>query len=321
MIKKLLFMGALLIPGVAYGGDPSDDLSVNIVAAGSAPEVPAAARAAGFTTLAANYDFSQPLYSKQSNWLDCSNNDTTKVWHRGWNLSNRVPCNIFQTTDPVTGDKVLDLQWLVSFSDPGDPNNNKVIMETTNLNVNPAATTDFPNAYYEVVYRVGQAKIPNDHCFPLHAFWSWSTQHAQGTGEAPIEWDTVETYGECGGGKGVSGAVHNWGADFHRFIWETPDVPASYDPTQYHTYALRITSNGTTQTEGCGYLDSVLLGCTPANPRGSQYQQRNFLIINNGAGNSTNVRNNDLYVKSIRVWSCADWKTTMCNGNVLTGAP
>jgi len=29
----------------------------------------------------------------------------------------------------------------------------------------------------------------------------------------------------------------------------------------------------------------------------------------------------DMYVKSYRVWSCANWKTTQCNGPVLTTSP
>src|ERR1700730_16567866 len=71
MIKKLFFMAALLAPGLAYGGNPSADLTGQIVPAGSGPPVPAPAAAAGFTTLAGNFDFSQPLYATQSNWLDC----------------------------------------------------------------------------------------------------------------------------------------------------------------------------------------------------------------------------------------------------------
>src|SRR5215475_4350042 len=69
MVRELFYAAALLVPGLAYAGNPSADLSVQIVPA--VPQVPAGAQAAGFTTLAANYDFSQPKYASQSNYLTC----------------------------------------------------------------------------------------------------------------------------------------------------------------------------------------------------------------------------------------------------------
>jgi hypothetical protein len=65
MKKKLFFAAMLVAPSLAY----SADLTVQVVPAASSPAVPAGAQAAGFTTLAANYDFTQPL---PSNWLGCS---------------------------------------------------------------------------------------------------------------------------------------------------------------------------------------------------------------------------------------------------------
>ncbi len=88
MIKKLFFAAALLAPGLVYAADPSANLSVEIVPAGSDPAVPAQAAAAGFTTLAANFDFvnnTMCVYDGRSpacvaaspttNWLDCTGND------------------------------------------------------------------------------------------------------------------------------------------------------------------------------------------------------------------------------------------------------
>jgi hypothetical protein len=65
MKRKLFFAAMLLAPSLAYGAD----LTVQVVPAASSPAAPAGAQAAGFTTLAANYDFTQPL---PSNWLGCS---------------------------------------------------------------------------------------------------------------------------------------------------------------------------------------------------------------------------------------------------------
>src|ERR1700761_1982291 len=86
MFKKIL-LAALLAPVLAYGGSPSTDLSVQIVPAASPPPPPptnltppAPAQAAGFTTLAANYDFTGQTsdgvhpanwYQTITNWLTC----------------------------------------------------------------------------------------------------------------------------------------------------------------------------------------------------------------------------------------------------------
>ena len=103
-------MAALLMPGLAHGANPTADLSVQIVPAGSAPAVPAAAQAAGFTTLALNADFSQPEYAGSS-WFDCGGSENTdKVWHQDDQLYNDgfPPCSdIVQVNDG--GNIVLDL--------------------------------------------------------------------------------------------------------------------------------------------------------------------------------------------------------------------
>jgi hypothetical protein len=58
MIKRVFITAALLVPSLAYSANPSANLTVQVD-----PAVPAEAAAAGFTTLAANYDFTQPLYA------------------------------------------------------------------------------------------------------------------------------------------------------------------------------------------------------------------------------------------------------------------
>src|SRR5690348_16001070 len=103
MIKKLSFMAALWLPGLAYAGNPSADLSVQIVPA----PPPAPAVAAGFTTLTLNADFSTPFYANKANWLDCGG-ATSPQWYKQWVAfgSNGVaaPCSaILQETDPLTG--------------------------------------------------------------------------------------------------------------------------------------------------------------------------------------------------------------------------
>jgi hypothetical protein len=72
MKRTLLFATVLLAPSLAYSANPTADSGA-----------PAGALAAGFTTLAANYDFSQALYATQSNWLDCNGTNDSLPWHAG----------------------------------------------------------------------------------------------------------------------------------------------------------------------------------------------------------------------------------------------
>jgi hypothetical protein len=60
-----------------------------------------------------------------------------------------------------------------------------------------------------------------------------------------------------------------------------------------------------------------------ANPQATvvELSQRNFLILELGPQTPPPGARIDMYVENVRVWSCADWKATMCNGTVLTGAP
>jgi hypothetical protein len=63
MINKLFFTAALLARGLAHAGNPSADLSVQIVPDGSPLAVPAPAAAAGSTTQALNADFTSAAWS------------------------------------------------------------------------------------------------------------------------------------------------------------------------------------------------------------------------------------------------------------------
>jgi hypothetical protein len=193
-----------------------------------------------------------------------------------------------------------------------------MVMET--LSHDGTKVTDFPNAYYEIVYRVTPtvADSTND---PLTIFWTWGTAAARG-GPGPIEYDYIENYGANFGS--YDAAIHNWGNNQNgsQYLWQgRSSLPSVYDPTHYHTYAGRLTSDGSTLVSACSYVDNNLIACKNPQAAGAEFNQRNFLIVNNGMSNATVTQQTDMYVKSIRVWSCANWQTTMCNGTVLTGAP
>ena len=101
MLKHILVAAALLAPALTYGADlsvqivpaasptppssPTPPPSSNGIACDIGPNytgtIPAGAQAAGFTHCAANYDFSQPFYATQSNWLNCAGASKPPILH------------------------------------------------------------------------------------------------------------------------------------------------------------------------------------------------------------------------------------------------
>jgi hypothetical protein len=152
-----------------------------------------------------------------------------------------------------------------------------------------------------------------------------------------IEWDVEEI--ETGALWKSSAGVHNWGnGNGVIFLWceyggcgAPPGINSgTFDPNIYHTFGIRVTSDGATMV-GCAYVDNVFINCG-ALPGGlSAFQAalgRNFLVLQNACdwwnqpgGQCTQGQEQHLYVKSVRVWSCASWATTQCNGPVLSGPP
>ena len=323
-LSAKLLMAALLASGLAYGGNPSANLSGQVVPAGSDPPVPAEAEAAGLTTLVADYDFSQPQYATQSNWLDCTGTNSALPWHYGtpgtppWQLP---PCNINQTTDPVTGQTVLNVQWLESYG------SNKFLIMCNCLN--GTTYVDYPNFYVETVLRIDNASSPFGAPFALGAVWSG--QDFGGSYELPsgIELDYVELANGSGGV--FDAAVHNWGnlsrANNVIAPGDSNNLPSGYTVTSYHKYGMLFTSDGTTASYACSFVDDFNQGCistaTLSSP--NQYLWRNYLLVSNGSNDGA-APDTAQYIQYIRVWSCANWAlpagqtpmaASMCSGSTL----
>ena len=274
--------------------------------------------AAGFTTLAANYDFSQPFYATQSNYLTCI---TTSVppynttWYQNSVYSAGVPCAINQVFDAVAGANVLDLHWDTSYPH----NNNNQILST--LAPDNGFVTSYPlGAYYEAKFRVSR----NEYA-AFAAFWAvGGYYHGAPSG---AEFDFIELYGDyyhSGGQPGWDNNTHNWpngGACCGAFI--SGLAPGGFDITQYHIYGMRITTDGSSAIEMCGYIDNMFQGCNPM--PGSIVPNlfvRSFVQLSMGASNNVQpAAPFDMDVEWVHVWSCASWQTTNCPGQVLTEAP
>ena len=312
MIKKLFFTAALVVPSLAYAGNPSADLAVQIVPAGSA--VPAPAQAAGFTTLALNADFTQPFYATPSNWLACAGATNPQWWIGGAQTdgAHPPPCSaIRQANDPSTGQPVLDMTWLPSYQV-----GNTAMTEIWTVNQAPGTTrgTMYPFGYYEAVARI----VPMTNNTPDNQYFGFWTNDASNGSAGGIEYDAIETRQ-----NGVTDScIHNWGqGGAGNCLWigtPPPEVAGGYDATQYHKYAMRITGDGGKAIWMCNYVDDVFQGCVQANASGSQLTgQRNIPQLAVGAmSNNPGLPNTrfrqDLYVKSVRVWSCSDWQGSFC---------
>jgi hypothetical protein len=299
----------------AMGTSPSVDVPITISSSGPTP--PPGAVAAGFTTLAANYDFTQTL---PANWLGCYSStggydNGPHQWYQGnfWH-SKEPPCNISQAFDSVAGSNVLDLGWLPSYAGQGTEDE----VEITTESHDTTQVTDFPpNVYLEIVARVSPLAA-NPTNFPQSGFWTWGTLASRDTNHAPIEWDILELYGASA--ACCDAAIHNWGNPGVGvpYLWQgSSSLPSGWDPTQYHTYAVRTTSDGSSVMSGCAYVDGNLIRCVNPQAIGAEFNLRNYILLWNGSS----TQQLDMYVKSVHVWSCANWQTTMCNGTVLTGAP
>ena len=319
MIKKLSFLAALLAPGLAFGANPSADLSVQIVPAGTTtstqcPSVaPAEAQAAGFTTMALCNDFTQPIPNTAgtglpANWLgvmdannSCAYSDTTPhVWYQTlWYLGCSPPYNepgsgIQQVTDPANGNLALRI---------GYTQNDQVhyqYQSITTMSPSTGQFQDYPQAsliewtFRDITESVTAGAPNND-------FWTWTRSAATGCNGCVLEYDIFEDWGVNSNSAGIGNAVHNWwagnqgaggwGCGVYGRQYVNPGVggpcpfgsPANFTTATYHTYGMLITTDGATAIWACGYVDHVL--------RGSCKKVPESLNPNNGQGGGFGQRN------------------------------
>jgi hypothetical protein len=341
---------ALLVACHAYGADPTADLTIQVVPAGGGGiacaigpnytgAIPAPAQQAGFTTCARNNDFTQTL---PSNWLNCTFDHASAQWYFGHpqNIPGvNLPCSsvIFQTTDPLTGGKALDMQWLASYLNIIEPSpsayyfKGSVVMETQSVDSQPPRTLGagvyYPYAYYEMTFRV--QPTPNTYASPFEptglnmAFWTFGSAGpgAQWTG-GNFEFDFLE----MDPGWFNASTVHQWfGTPTYQQSWSGA-YPG--DARQYHTWGALVTGDGQTNVEMCNYIDGNFLGCASRSygAGSTEATDRYPIILGQGIDCSdgtsscmpSDLQSLDMYITSIRVWSCANWQSTMCYTTPIT---
>lgn len=313
----------LLALNVAWAGTATTNLTVQINPVGAVPPV---AAAAGFNTLAGNYDFSTAGYADpNTNWIDCNNTDNSKIWHIG---SPGVPgsvtyggCNVHQKFDSVAGKNIVNVHLDLSANCAGQGAYCSTSIETRNEN-GYVGTATYPNKYYETVARVEGSFSDTTFNSP-QGVWEWNDCSSGCNG---IEGDVVEFQYDSGG-YGNDGLV-NWASGncssgmcfgaWTSYCCNNAHVPSGWSSTAYHKYGMLTTSDGATNISMCWFIDDILQSCGDVpSVQSFEYAQRKFLIMTAYAAGSTSnmIASRDLDVQYIKIWSCANWATQMCNGS------
>jgi hypothetical protein len=309
MIKRLFFIVVLLLPCLAYGADLSADLSVNVT-----PTPPAAAAAAGFTTLALDSEFSQP---QPSGWFACSGGVAGAQWYQGVTGGDTVaaPCsvtggqpggNFNLITDPLSGKQVLDLTMHLSDVILGS-RAYASIQTADDAEMHQHGTPCcvlgelFPYGFYmEARYRV--LTTPDADHGATAGVWTAFWQAGQGlspyTGHETVEIDHPEQHGELRYnyspgqkvGPLLDWGVINWYDSSGAPCFGSP--PPGYggtqcagflqneDPRQYHTFGVRVTTDGSSGIAYCSYADGVQGYCASgAFNNSAQYAEKKYPII------------------------------------------
>ena len=276
MIKKLLFTAALLVPGLAFGQNPSADLSVQVVpgtpsgiACAIGPNymgtVPPGAAAAGFNTCAANIDFTNPALASLSSWLDAAGAATPLMYLQYptgcWNLALGLSSYAMISDGGI---QTLNIN-IPSGTATGAGVTAGACIHTTNRAQNAGQL--FPQTkYIEYSYRVGTnsqsvcaaAGVQCD----FMAFYQYVLS-GNPAGFPFVEWDYTEVYAGASQpiATGTTGAPPNftnitWAQALTAYALNSPTGhPAKLqlsgvDQTLYHHYAVRIVSDGAASLDG-----------------------------------------------------------------------
>jgi hypothetical protein len=345
MMKKLIFTMALLVPSLAYGGNPSADLSVQVVPAGSNPiacdigpnytgSIPAGAQAAGFTHCAINADFTTNTnftynghtynWSNPATWLDCAGSANPIFYRADYgSTGHTLPCSDYSIVN-IFGTNTLNLNYTVADATAGNQ-----ATYLSMLNIAHTAGLSLPNGLYV------------DHTFRLatNSYYPNSPQTTNNQNNFPsfglfgivccpsasVEVDNDEVYGN--GGSSLN--VHDWNGSEtspYGYAFSASGTDGGYS-VGYKTIGTRFSTNGTNYAV-CTYVSDAQRACSAsiAYRTGGATARPSWLV---GLG-QTDVPTTQLlplandmnaYIKSMVFWSCVGWATGQCNTGVFASAP
>jgi hypothetical protein len=357
MMKKLLFMAALLVPGLAYGQNPSADVSVQVVPGSDPPNGIACAigpnassgptgvaatdtATAGFTTCALNSDFSTSFFANLNNWLgganSCGGSVASPIWQNVANGAPQpAPCSDITIVTDGSNGQVLDLKFTNADFAVGHNGGTTLFSGF----IGGPGQLYSTGIYFEWRGRVTTQTIHSyDGAVQGSLIWGPFKYVPTGFGSGPaIEWDFDEMYAGPPLSPGLQvtgsqGPVNSTGG----VNW--PNNPAhevcprgctNFDPTITHTYGNLITTDGNQAMSVCYYIDGTKLGCdnyTSITPAVTPLQARETLIMVLGPESfSPTVFNGpqDVLIQYVRVFSCGNWNSAsaasaVCAGPVVT---
>ena len=330
MIKQLLFTAALLVPGLAYAGNPSADLSIQVVPAGTAGtcgtimgQAGTDATAAGFTTCALYNDFTTQIPNTvgtglPSNWLNCSTtSDAGGVWN-WYGGTSSCPRDVTQVTDPTYGNLALDMHFSSAYLAAGQSNVTWLSSVPDSGSNNPSIHS-FSTGYFEWTYRwtSDSGNFPGN----VESYWSWT---CCGTGDNFVDLEFLEDFGTGGGHTD-----YGWNFWPSGQLGKVVHYPAFNNAT-YNTIGVILTGNNTNFAV-CGYFNGTRIECdNQSYQAGMNATQRRQIYLGNGIQcgyDSTvitcippNFGNSNLYIQDIKILTCSAEPTGgNCLGNTYNG--
>jgi hypothetical protein len=326
MIKKIFFTAVLLLPGLAYGQTPSAGVSVQVVpSVCNNPTPPHPAQAAGFTTLAGCWDFTQQSsvnvvnggaktinWTVLSNWLDCAGASSPQWWAHFY--SSNVPCSDF-AIGPDSGGGQSQVLIMTVHPYPTDPQGspggsanlgNTPLLSSTGSPFTSGLAVPATNMYLEASIRAdvtgalsaagGQYNSPID-------FYTFFCSNCTQTGN--LEVDAIEYFlnNPAPTNNTCTSIVGCWGS--------TVD-------NNYHVFGTLVTSNRSNIIGQCIYEDGSGKACAKfgGSTSAKSYSEIGNIFLNNpgnikvqsGVYNLTgNVSD---YWEWVRVWSCPGWNAS-----------
>jgi hypothetical protein len=295
----------------------------------------------GFTTPALIADFSA---SNASGLINCNIGDqspSTFYFQGTVGRPTRADYTCSQNArfmyDSVAGKRALELRLLESqiVGYPCDISgallcNGTVISTAAGCNFSggncgdPSPETDYPMGYYEFVYRLN---TPNGTAGGNAdwSFWSWVPNAQTGPGCCGAQHDVLELDFDQSQGSDASCdngglGVGDWYSSGVPFFFLGP--PNCFDArTQYAKVGVLYTGNASVM-HFCFYLNDVQQQCADYTPKGTQATQRRYIMLwiepkcGQNDGDATCFGSGwgevDLFVQSVRIFTCADWQTSMC---------
>jgi hypothetical protein len=359
MIKKLLFSAALLVPGLAYGQNPSGDLSVQVVSPNGIAcdigpnytgSIPAQATQAGFTHCAANYDFTQSQsftdsigthqWSNLSSWFVCGN--TAPFLFTRHDFSD-VPCDTAHVNIITDGSKqVLALSYYLTDKNNGQYSNS--LDTATEIGATTVGTSFPEEIYIEQVIRVNSNNVCSSSCLA----YSLATYapNFQVNNPCFVSGDFDEISGFSGDTLANTG-LHLWNPTCGTsggVFGPSPPTESPIANSSYSTYGSLMTADNANPGHfalcsnwGSGAVSglpaSAFKSCTSAfqvvpPSTAPIFLARQMVQLWEGpesfgqGGSVWTGTQHTTYIQRVTVWTCAGWLTGQCYNNpVITTHP